>query len=31
MAVARWQDELVRRARHELPGPLFRYVAQGAR
>ena len=29
--MARWQDELVRRARDELPAPLFRYISQGAR
>ena len=29
--MARWQDDLTRRARNELPRPLFRYVAQGAR
>jgi hypothetical protein len=29
--VARWQDELVRRAGDELPVPLLRYLSQGAR
>ena len=29
--MARWQDDLVRRARDELPAPLFRYLTQGAR
>jgi 4-hydroxymandelate oxidase len=29
--VKRWQDDLVTRAHHELPRPVFRYVDQGAR